>query len=111
MTTTTTNGRPVGNVIIGRKFTVDELGLIASGTPVRAVVAAAPPALTRQAAYEALWPVIKVETKLTLVCVNGRPVFVQAPVASDGKVRVDLEDFLALAREVGLPAGACIAPF
>ena len=48
--------------------------------------------------------------KLTLVCVNGRPVLTQAVCDENGKVRVSRDQLEDLASEVGIPPGSCIGP-
>tara|TARA_Y100000310_G_scaffold254637_1_gene261747 strand:- start:1901 stop:2038 length:138 start_codon:yes stop_codon:yes gene_type:complete len=38
-------------------------------------------------------------TKLTMITVNGRTIFVQVPVCKDGKVRADIWGLFGLRRE------------
>jgi hypothetical protein len=49
------NGRPVGNLTLGRRFTENELAEIASGTDVSALVARAPKLKTREEMYQDLF--------------------------------------------------------
>ncbi len=55
---TSPTGRPVGCARIGRRYTAEELALLAAGTPVEIVAEAAgilPPPLTREEMYAALF--------------------------------------------------------
>ncbi len=51
-------GRPVGSLRLGRRFTAEELAQVAAGVPVDAVVETAgvlPPPLTREEMYASLF--------------------------------------------------------
>jgi hypothetical protein len=50
-------------------------------------------------------------TKLTVVCINGRPILANVPCDENGKVRLSRGELESLASQVGIPPGSCIGPY
>jgi hypothetical protein len=49
--------------------------------------------------------------KLTLVCINGRPVLAKVPCDENGKVHLSRGELENLASLAGIPPGSCIGPY